>query len=252
MLPNLSPLKNQIILGNALEGLRNIPTESIDAVITDPPYGIAKAQPLKSSSHGAFKSLDSNWDIFKTVEDFRLFSQEWIGECHRILKPNGSIAVWGSRQSIFVIQPLLAQVFPKYLDMITWVKRDSPPNMTQRGMAPSTEFCLWFCKSESNWTYNSKELKKYNNGKQLRNYWDIQRSMGKLEKASHPTQKKIETQLILVDMLTHKGQAIVDPFMGSGTLAVAAKMLDRDFIGFEQSQEYYHIALERLDKVIKL
>jgi DNA modification methylase len=68
----------------------------------------------------------------------------------------------------------------------------------------------------------------------------------KSERTGHPTQKKIETHLFLVEMLTNKGDIVVDPFMGSGTTAVACKLLSRNFIGFEKNKEYYEMALKRL------
>ena len=118
-----------------------------------------------------------------------------------------------------------------------------------RGMSASTEFCLIYCKSDKNWIFNAKEIKKYNNGKQLRNCWDIPRSMKKEERLPHPTQKKIETQLILVNMLSNKGDLVLDPFMGSGTTAEACISLDRNYIGFEKNKIYYDMSQKRLENL---
>jgi DNA modification methylase len=247
-LENLDSMLNTIYNEDCLEGMKRIPNESMDAIITDPPYGIAKAKAFKSSSHGGFNAIDASWDIFSSKEAYREFSRAWLLEAYRILKPNGSIAVWGSKVSIFDIQPIMESIFPKYLDLLTWIKRDSPPNMTQRGMAPSTEFALIFCKAETGWIFNHNEIKKYNGGKQARNYIDVQRSMPSSERTGHPTQKKIETQQFLVEMLSNQGDVVFDPFVGSGTAIVAAKELKRDYIGFEMSPEYFTIAKKRLNK----
>ena len=243
---NLSNLLNQIFNEDCLEGLKRIPDNSVDAVITDPPYGIAKKKPLEGKSHGRIRTISSDWDIFNSIQEFQEFTKQWIKECHRILKPTGTIAVWGDRRNIFFVQPILESFFPKFLDMITWIKRDAPPNITRRGLSASTEFCLVYCKSKSGWTFNHDDIKKYNNGKQARNFLDIPRTMPASERTGHPTQKKIETHLFLVEMLTNKGDIIVDPFVGSGTTAVACQQLGRNFIGFEKNKEYFEIALKRL------
>jgi len=237
---------NKIYRGDCLTGMKRIPDGSIDAIITDPPYGIAKAKSFKSNSHGGFSALDASWDIFASKEAYCEFSRQWLTEAHRILKPNGSIAVWGSKVSIFDIKPIMDDLFPKFLDLLTWVKRDSPPNMTQRGLAPSTEFALIYCKAETGWVFNHNDIKKYNGGKQARNYIDIQRTMPSAERTGHPTQKKIETQQFLVEMLSNKNEIVFDPFIGSGTAAAAAKHLQRRYLGFERCPEYFSIANKRI------
>jgi site-specific DNA-methyltransferase (adenine-specific) len=242
-------LLNQIFNKDCIEGLKHIPDNSIDAVITDPPYGIAKKKPLEGKSHGKIKTISSDWDIFNSTQDYQEFTKQWIKECHRILKPTGTIAVWGNRRSIFSVQPILESFFPKFLDMITWVKRDSPPNITRRGLSASTEFCLIYCKSTSGWTFNHDDIKKYNNGKQMRNFLDIPRTMPESERTGHPTQKKIETQMFLIEAFTNRGDIVLDPFCGSGTTAVACKLLNRNFICFEKNKEYYEMTLKRLRSI---
>jgi DNA modification methylase len=237
---------NKIYNEDCIIGMQRIKNESIDCIITDPPYGIAKKKPLVGKSKGKITTLSSEWDIFESMEDFQEFTKKWLTECKRVLKPTGSIAVWGDRRNIFLVQPILEELFPKFLDLITWIKRDAPPNVSQRGLAASTEFCLVYCKSEKGWTFNGKDLKKYNNGKQARNYLDIQRSMTKKERLPHPTQKKIETQMFLVEMMSNENEVILDPFVGSGTLPEAALRLNRNFIGFEIDKNYYNGALQRI------
>jgi DNA modification methylase len=68
----------------------------------------------------------------------------------------------------------------------------------------------------------------------------------KSERTGHPTQKKIETHLFLVEAFTNRGDIVLDPFCGSGTTAVACKLLGRNFICFEKNREYYEMALRRL------
>jgi len=89
-------------------------------------------------------------------------------------------------------------------------------------------------------------IKKYNNDKQMRNFLDITRTMGSKERVGHPTQKKIETHLILVEMLSNKGEIVLDPFLGSGTTACACIITNRNYIGFELNYEFYLKASARV------
>lgn len=239
---------NKIYQECCIQGMNKIESNSIDLIIADPPYGVSKKKPLRGSSKGKIITLNESWDDFDSKSELITFNRSWIEKAHRVMKDNACICVWGDRRNIFYVQPILEEYFPKFIDMVTWVKRDAPPNVTSRGMAASTEFCLIYCKSDKNWIFNAKEIKKYNNGKQLRNYWDIPRSMKKEERVAHPTQKKIETQLILANMLSNKGDIVLDPFMGSGTTAQACISLDRNFIGFEKDKIYYDMSQMRLAK----
>jgi DNA modification methylase len=83
----------------------------------------------------------------------------------------------------------------------------------------------------------------------MRNFLDIPRTMSASERTGHPTQKKIETQMFLIEAFTNKEDLVLDPFCGSGTTAVACKLLDRNFICFEKNKEYCEITLKRLRSV---
>ena len=171
----------------------DIQKESVQLIIADPPYGIAKKNNLKGNSHGAIQTLQEDWDIFSSKEQYLAFTRAWIYEAYQILKPNGSIFVWGNGKSIFDMREILENQGFYFRDMITWVKRDAPPNVTCRLYANSTEFLLWYTKTDSGWIFNHDDLKRLNDGKQMRNFWDIPRSMSKKERTTHKTQKKYET-----------------------------------------------------------
>ena len=81
----LSPLLNQIFNEDCIDGMKRIPDGTIDAIITDPPYGIAKKNPLKGSSHGKVQTISSEWDIFGSINEFQKFTSIWLKECHRVV-----------------------------------------------------------------------------------------------------------------------------------------------------------------------
>lgn len=241
---------NKVYNEDCVSFMEKLDDSSISLMICDPPYGIAKKKPLKGKSHGNIQTLSEDWDIFDSKEKYLEFSRQWISESKRILKESGSILVYGTRESIFDMKSLLDETGMKFIDMITWVKRDAPPNVSRRGYAHSTEFILWYCNGDKNWTFNHDDLKKYNNGKQMRNYWDIQRSMTKDERTSHKTQKKIELGNIIVEAHSNKGELVYIPFAGSGTEIESCIKLGRQWIATETKQEYIdEIIVPRINKL---
>lgn len=229
---------NKIYNIDCVEFMQKIEDDSISLIIADPPYNIAKSKPLTGNSHGKIKTLDADWDIFSSPEKYREFSNNWMAEAKRILKSNGSIFVYGNRSSIFEMKSCLDNNDLNFMDMITWVKRDSPPNITCRMYAHSTEFILWYCKAKTNWVFNHKEIKKYNNDKQMRNYWDIPRTMRKEEKTNHPTQKRIILSDIIVEGHSNIDDLVYIPFAGSGSEIESCIKLHRNWIATETNEEY--------------
>lgn len=229
---------NEIFNEPAESFMEKLPDNSFDLIIADPPYGIAKPKPLVNKSKGRIQTLSEKWDIFESHQKYLSFTKLWLNQAFRILKSKGSIFVYGSRKSIFDMKQILDEAGYYFLDMITWVKRDSMPNCTQRGYSYSTEFILWYCKSDSGWTFNHKALKKYNNGKQMRNYWDIPRSLCKEEKTPHKTQKNVLLSDIIVDGHSNAGDLVYIPFGGSGSEIESCIKLNRKWIATEINKLY--------------
>jgi len=241
---------NKIYNEDCIEFMKSLPNECIDLIIADPPYNIAKKKPLKGQSHGSMETLSEEWDIFESEQKYLEFTYQWMFEAKRILKINGSIFVYGSRQSIFNMRNILEKLNLYFLDLITWIKRDAPPNMTQRGYAYSTEFILWYCKANTKWTFNPKEIKKFNNDKQMRNFWDISRTMKKDEWTPHKTQKKIELSNIIVEGHSNKNDLIYIPFAGSGSEIESCIRNERSYIATEINKKYIdEIILPRINKL---
>ena len=142
----------------------------------------------------------------------------------------------------------------KPLNIITWRKTNPMPNITKRMLTYSTEFIVWFSKSKK-WTFNYQKMKKYNFGKQLRDVWDFpscqgeERIKGGDGRAAHPTQKPLKLFERLIEMTTNEGDIVLDPFMGSGTTAVACEKIKRKWIGFENNKYYIEISDKRLKEL---
>lgn len=256
-------LKNQLLLGDCLSILKSIPSNSIDCLITDPPYNISgyddKKQIgwLKSNDfwkkQKAFTKIDENWDKFSD-DDYESFTITWLNEVKRILKPNGNIAIFGSYHNIYKIGYLIEKLSLKTINSIIWYKRNAFPNVTQRMFCESTEQIIW-CVNESkkhakNWTFNYQTMKELNGGVQMRNMFDVPLTkQSEREFGKHPSQKPLEVINNLVLALTNEGDTVLDCFLGSGTTAVSALKHKRNFVGIEQNFEYLEIAEKRLENI---
>lgn len=223
---------NRIICGDALEMLRGLPDGSVDAIITDPPYGLAGR--IFDVPGKSYSAVNKDWDHFVPVE--------WLAECPRILKPGGSVVCFGGRQSIYKVAALCLELGWRLVNDVTWFKPDAVPNFTGRMMTESTERALWFCPDGTGWTYNL-DYAKANNIMNYRDVWTFNTQRGNRE---HPTQKPVALMKRFVGLLTRSGELVLDPFAGSGTTLVAARRLGRRYLGSELSPEYVAIAERRL------
>lgn len=245
--------KHKIIVGDCLEVLPSLPDESVDLVFADPPYGLAKTKGLgwKYSKH---VTLQETWDIFSKDEFFD-FNIKWITECMRVLKQGGSLWVCGSFHNMYQVGFILQHLNAKINNSIVWFKPNAQPNISCRMFTESTEHLIWAVKnhSKAKWTFNYDIIKKMNNGKQMRNMWEIPLTPRSEKWAGeHPTQKPFELVKRVVLACSKEGDTVLDPFIGSGTTSVVAKQFDRCSIGVEKEEKYLPIIKKRLNPHQKL
>lgn len=211
---------NKVFNENCLETMKRMPDKSIDLVLTDPPYGINIAN-KGSVGGGSFRGKAK--DFGKKDWDSNIPPKEYFDEIFRISK----------NQIIFG-----GNYFLDYLHntrcILTWYKHQDSPERT-------------FANSEIAWTSFDENCKVYSFK------WDgfIQQDMANKEERHHPTQKPVELfKMILRDYAVKNDyKTIYDPFMGSGTTALACKSLGLDFIGSELDKDYFEIINKRLQAV---
>lgn len=234
--------KNSIsVLGDALTVLKKLPDNSFDACIADPPYNMSKKKGL-SWAFSNHITMQESWDQF-SKEDYFRFSYQWLTEICRVVKPNGNIFVFGTYHNIYTQGFILQQLDRKILNSIVWIKPNAQPNITCRMLTESTEQLIWACnnprKLASKWTFQYKEAKKFNNGKQLRNYWTIPLTAKSERVAAHPSQKPESLLERIVQIGTKKNDWILDPFAGVGTTGIAAVKHGRRTFLIEKKAEYF-------------
>jgi site-specific DNA-methyltransferase (adenine-specific) len=248
--------KHRIVLGDCLEKLKDIPDGSVDLVFADPPYNMSK----KNGLGWAFSNhitMQEAWDIFSKDEFFE-FNIKWINECFRVLRSGGSFWVCGSFHNIYQLGFILQHMEDvKINNSIVWFKPNAQPNITCRMFTESCEHLIWAVKNGKGpkWTFNYADTKdKISDelnpkGKQTRNVWFIPLTPRSEKSAGqHPTQKPIELLRRIVTSCSHKGDLVLDPFVGSGTTSLVARMNERNSIGIEKNPEYIPTIKKRLSQ----
>jgi site-specific DNA-methyltransferase (adenine-specific) len=225
--------------GDCLKLFKKIPDNSVNLIFADPPYNLSGKKNLTVRS-GKYSSCNKGkWDI---SDDILSFSEKWLKECIRVLHDNGTLWISGTLHNHPIIGFLLKKLNLWIINDVIWYKKNAPPLFSRNRLAPATEL-IWVASKSKKYFFNYELGKEFNNGKQLRNLWQInaQRHITK-----HPTEKpeKLLKRIILLG--SKKGDTILDPFFGSCTTGVISKKLNRDFIGFELDQEYYNIGRARL------
>jgi len=244
----IEEIKNKIIQGDALKILKQIPDETADCLITDPPYKISIKgnKIIRTYKHYNWKrrsdiGLDfGEWDRFwKDEKDYYLWTEEWFKECVRILKSGAWLYIFFDKQKTGLFDLWLA---PKYgvkaRTIYVWVKTNPVPSFRKVNWNSGTEHIWVGTKGES-------RLKNFKDQKYMSNYF-IYPNASAWKKTSHPTEKPEELIEHLIEVNTNKGELVLDPFTGSGTIPAVCKKLKRDFIAIEISKEYCEIARQRL------
>ena len=251
---------NRIYQGNCIEVLKEeIAEESVNLIFADPPYNLS-GNGLKwegNKTGGDWYMVNEKWDKM-TADEYLNFTEEWIIQCKRVLKENGSIYISCTYHNIAEIITTLKRAQFKINNIITWYKTNSMPNMTKRVFTHAAEFVVWAVKGR-NWIFNYDEIKKINpekqkNGseKQMRDVWTMPLVQGKERirdndrKALHSTQKPEEMLKRIITASSNEGDIVLDPFLGSGTTAVVAKKLKRNWIGIEKEVKYEEASKKRL------
>ena len=249
---------NKIFYGNCIKEIKKIPNKSFDLVFADPPYNLQIGEKLTRPDASKVNGVNDRWDKFNSFEHYDKFCKEWLIECKRILKDNGSILLIGSYHNIFRLGYLLQNLNFWLLNDIIWRKNNPMPNFKGTRFTNAHETLIWASKSKkSKYTFNYQSLKCFNDDLQMRSDWLFPICSGKERlkqkgKKVHSTQKPEALLHRIILATTNKGDNIFDPFLGTGTTAVVAKKLGRNFCGIEKDKRYFKAASERINNTLKI
>ena len=212
--------------GDCLEIMKQIPDNSIDLILTDPPYLMNYKTGYRKDKTHKFCSEIANDDNFDLISNY-------IKECFRILKNNSAILMFCNCTHIDFFKQELEKYF-NVKNIIVWVKNNWSAGDLKHSFGRQYEFLV----------YASKGQKKIN-GFRYSDVWEFDRVDS--DKLVHQNQKPISLLERVIKSFTFEGGVVFDGFMGSGSTGIACKNLNRDFIGVELDKEYFRIAKERIE-----
>ena len=249
-------LVDTILNKDCLTGLAELSSGSVDLVFADPPYNLQLTGELTRPDQSVVDGVNNSWDQFDSFKAYDHFSEAWLKECHRVLKPNGAIWVIGSYHNIFRLGKTLQDLGFWILNDVIWRKTNPMPNFRGRRFTNAHETLIWAAKSpKSKYQFNYDSMKMLNEDLQMRSDWTLpicngqERLKDKAGKKIHPTQKPENLLSRVILATTKPGDVILDPFFGTGTTGAVAKRLGRHYIGIEQDITYAENAKKRVSAI---
>ncbi|GIK63192.1 MAG: methyltransferase [Chloroflexota bacterium] len=243
---------NKILLGDCLESLATIPDNTIDVCFADPPFNLDK-------KYGSSK--DS-----LPLDDYVEWCEKWLLELVRVTKPTGSILVHNIPKWL----TYYATILNKHAHFRHWIAWDAMSAPLGKTLLPA-HYGILFCSKEPKGTkfyeiraphkkcrvcdaylkdYGGKKDQMHPFGFLVSDVWtDIHRIRHASRRDEHPCQLPIHLLERLVLMTTDVGDVVLDPFLGTGTTAIAAKKLQRNYVGIELDTFYYGVAQKKLDEI---
>ena len=233
---------NKIICGDCLEVMKQIPDKSIDLVLTDPPYNISQKKKI-FRDYRSGKRADISFDYGEWDYGFDILPV--LEESKRILKDKGQWLIFCAEQQIGMYRKWLGEN-GHFKQILIWEKTNPLPQFRKCGYRQATEIIMWAYKQKPT------KIEQHFNFLLQQEMLNIFRFpiCGGNERTEHPTQKPNKLIKELLKRHSFEKDTILDPFLGSGTTAVACKQLKRNFIGIEISQKYCDIANQRLRQEI--
>lgn len=235
--------------GDSLELIVHI-GKKVDMIFADPPYFLSK-RGIKQIN-GTWKSFDKGeWDRVTTHNKINEFNKTWLSACRNILKGDGTIFVTGTYHNIFSVATCMLELGYKILNIIVWQKSDAKPTLSRSYFSFTTEYIVWARKNEKvTHFFNCELMEQLNGGTRMSDVWRIPfLSPWEMKCGRHPTQKPLRLLYRIILSSTHIGDTILDPFAGSCTTGIAANLLERKFIGIDQSLDYLMYGIRRKQEI---
>ena len=248
----ITNLHNKLINGDCLKELKKIPDETFDLIFADPPYNLQLQNSLIRPDRSKVNAVNDKWDQFESFKSYDKFTSEWLEQCKRLLKKNGSIWVIGSYHNIFRVGKIIQDLGFWILNDVIWNKNNPMPNFRGSRFTNAHETLIWASKDKkSKYTFNYQSMKSFNDDLQMRSTWNFPICNGKERLKDngikvHSTQKPEALLHRILLASSNKNDFILDPFSGSGTTAVVSKKLGRSYFGIEKEKKYFEAANKRI------
>jgi site-specific DNA-methyltransferase (adenine-specific) len=274
---------NQVLLGDCLALLEELPSESVSLIYLDPPFFTQKKHSLKSRENKTHYEFEDSWE---SLDHYISFMRVRLIQMKRVLKTNGALFLHCDTYASHHLRVLLDEIFGvgNFNSEIIWTYKRW--TNASRGLIPAHQTIYYYTKSKD-YTFNTlfgaysettnvdqilqlRQRDKDGVTKYLTNeFGEIQFSDKKAgvplgdtweipflnpkarERVGYPTQKPLLLLERIIELASNPGEIVLDPFCGSGTTLVAAKLLGRNFIGYDRSQAAVELAKSRIMNPIK-
>lgn len=257
--------------------------DKVDLIYMDPPFFTQQTQRLKTRDNSCEYSFEDHW---RDIDEYISYIELRLKQCHRILKDTGSIFLHCDRNAVHYLKVCMDRVFgaDNFQSEVIWYYRRW--SNARKGLLNNHQVILFYSKSKdfkfnrmftdyspttnidqilqdrvrdsngkSTYKVDAQGEAVISNGKRgvpLSDVWEIPYLNPKAkERVGYPTQKPILLLEQIIKLVTDEGDIVLDPFMGSGTTLVAAKLLKRHYIGIDKSEDAVALAGERLEHMVK-
>ncbi len=230
-------ISDTIYLGDALSLIRQVPTGTVDLVVTDPPFAIDFRACRNNYNRSGCNVLKGYQEVLP--EDYAGFTCSWMKEAHRVLRPHGSMYVFSGWNHLKDILEGLDQSGFTTINHLIWKYQFGV--FTKKKYVTSHYHILFAVKDPYHYTFHKVEHYPEDVWVISREYW----------KGKKKTPTKLPTDIVrkILSFSSSEGDLVFDPFLGSGTVAVVSREMGRHYLGFEVVEEYYRFAKERLEGV---
>lgn len=240
----------RVELGEALDLLPTVPSDSVDFIYNDPPFATQRDK-------GDF---DDRWE---SIDSYIKWLRPHILHYHRVLKNSGSMIIHLDWRAVHYARCMVDETFgyENMLNEIVWGYASGGAG--KRMLARKHDTLLWYVKKDGEQTFNitrepyatpkvSGRVGFHKDGRMLTDNWLISfLSTTSGERLGYATQKPERLLERIIEVFTDKGDVVLDPMCGSGTTGAVAKAMDRDFIGFDRNPEAVELTRGRLNLVAK-
>ena len=220
--------------GDSVELLKGLESNSIDLLVTDPPYRTISGGNKSTKWKSGYPTSVLSENDGKIFEHNDINHLDWLKESYRVLTDSSHIYIMTNLLNLFTIQQLAERVGFKTHNLLIWEKNNANAN---RWYMKNCEYVLFMRKGNAKTINNpsSKTVHKFNNiiGNKV-----------------HPTEKPVELMQYYIENSSKENDIVLDPFMGSGSTGVACINTNRNFIGMELDDKYFEIAKARINEAI--
>lgn len=247
-IPNFTIINDsaQVACGSCIDLMHNIPDNSVDLVLTDPPYNLGIFMKERGTNmeklrpnHFAFQG----WDDL----DFNTWCEQmdqFLCECRRILKKKGALVIFMAVIKVETIINLAQKNGFYYKTTGIWHKKNPIPRNMNLHFLNSNEPWIYFINDGTTGTFN-------NNGKPVHDFIETATiSVSERKKGNHPTQKPVNLLSHFISLLSNDNEVVFDPFMGAGSTGVACMRLNRKFIGIDINEDYVNTTIKRIKEEV--